>query len=146
MGNNDTLLLNYHISAFFDFANLYGMQVPLPKNSLNLGLTAFLNNRQHAFLALAKHDLIRVHACFALRNEVEINLNSRVPARSSFAGGASEACGAHVLNANDQARDCHHFKAGFEQELFHEGVTLLNCWPISLTLFSELARGKRSAA
>jgi hypothetical protein len=86
---------------------------------------AFFGDQQHALLAFGEHDFVGGHAGFALRNEVEFDVEADAAARAHFAGGAGEAGCAHVLNADDGA-GLHGFKAGFQEQLLHKGVADLN--------------------
>ena len=71
---------------------------------------------------------------------VEIEIDADAAARAHLATGAGEAGCAHVLNADDGA-GLHGFKAGFEEELFHEGVADLDVGALLLGAFSELLAG-----
>ena len=86
---------------------------------------------------LAEHDLVRRHAGFALRDAVQFDLDADFAAAAHFAGGAGEAGGAHVLNADDGA-GLHGFEAGFEQQLFHERIAHLHVGALLLGFLGEL--------
>ena len=101
---------------------------------------ALFGDQQHALLALGEHDLVGGHAGFALRNKVELNVEAHAAARAHLAGGAGESGRAHVLNADDGA-GLHGLKAGFEQQLLHEGVADLHVGPLGLGAFVELFAG-----
>ena len=94
--------------------------------------------------ALREHDLVAGHAGFALRHVVELDLEADAAARAHLAGGAGEAGGAHVLNADDRA-GLHRFEAGLEQQLLHEGIAHLHVGALLLGAFGELLAGHGGA-
>jgi hypothetical protein len=61
-------------------------------------------------------------------------------AAAHFAGGTGEPGRAHILNADDGA-GVHGFEAGFEQQLFHEGIAHLHVGPLLLGLLGEFGAG-----
>ena len=71
---------------------------------------------------------------------VELDLEADAAARAHLAGGAGEAGGAHVLNADDGA-GLHGFETGFEEQLFHEGIAHLHVGALLLGAFLELFAG-----
>ena len=97
-------------------------------------------HQQHALLAFGEHDLVGGHAGFALRNEVELDVEAHAAARAHLAGGTGQAGRAHVLNADDGA-GLHGFKAGFQQQLLHEGIAHLHVGTLGLGALVELFAG-----
>ena len=100
-------------------------------------LAAFFGDQQHALLAFRKHDLVARHAGFALRHVVELDVEANAAACAHLAGGAGEARGAHVLNADDRA-GLHRFEACLEQQLFHEWIAHLHVGALLVGALSEL--------
>jgi len=86
----------------------------------------------------AEHDFVGAHAGFRAGETLARSISMPVPAaRGHFAGGASEAGGAHVLDGDDGA-GLHGFEAGFREEVFFgEGIADLDvggrfCWDSSV--------------
>ena len=76
---------------------------------------------------------------------VEIDFDAHAAARSHFAGGAGEAGGAHVLNADDGAGG-HGFEARFEQQLFEERIADLHVGALLLRFLGEFRGGQQRSA
>ena len=114
-----------------------GVQAPLPEDAEDFVLAALLGHQQHALLRFGEHDLVGRHAGFALRHAVQIDLDADFAAAAHLAGGAGQAGGAHVLNADDRA-GLHGFEAGFEQQLLHERIAHLHVGPLLLRFLGEL--------
>ena len=104
----------------------------------------FVGDEEHALLRFGEHDLVAGHAGFALGDAVEFDGEAEAAARAHLAGGAGEAGGAHVLNAEDGSGG-HGFEAGFEEELFHEGVAHLDVGALLFGAFGELFAGHGGA-
>ena len=100
-------------------------------------LAALGGDQQHALLRFGEHDFVGGHAFGALGDAVEFNGQPQFTSSPHLAGGAGEAGGAHVLNAEDGAGG-HGFEAGFEEELLHEGVAHLDVGALLLGAFGEL--------
>ena len=120
------------------------VQTPFGKDAQHFVFAALFGDQQHALLALGEHDLVGGHAGFALGNEVELDVEAHAAARAHLAGGAGEAGRAHVLNADDGA-GLHGFKAGFEQQLLHEGIADLDVGALGLGALVELFAGHGGA-
>ena len=125
-------------------ANFKGIQSPLFKHAEDFTFAAFLRDQQHALLRLAQHDLVCIHTSLALRHFVHFDFETNPAASAHFAGGAGEACSAHVLNT-DNGASLHSFEAGFEQQLFHEGITHLYVRALRFRTFVEFFAGHRRA-
>ncbi len=76
--------------------------------------------------------------------QVEIDIDADSAAAAHFAGGGGEAGRAHVLNGDDGA-GLHGFEAGFEEELFQEGIADLDVGALLLGLFGEFGAGHGGA-
>ena len=97
--NQNAAVAHTHLRLLDNGARDHRVQAPLGKHIQHFLLAAFLCHQQHALLRLGQHDLIRGHAGSPLRDAVELNLHADAAARAHLAGGASEPCRAHVLNA-----------------------------------------------
>ena len=75
---------------------------------------------------------------------LHVDLDADAAARAHLAGGAGEARGAHVLDADERVA-LHHLEARFEQELLHEGVAHLHRGALLVQLLVELRRRHRRA-
>ncbi len=75
---------------------------------------------------------------------LQIDLDASAGAASHLAGGARQARGAHVLNADDRA-GLHRFETGFEQQLFEKRIAHLHVGTLLLGLLGELGRRHGSA-
>ena len=107
------------------------VEAPLFEDAQDFVFAALFGHQQHALLAFGEHDFVGGHAGFALRNEVEFDIEADAAACAHLAGGAGQAGGAHVLNADDGA-GLHGFEAGFEQQLLHERIAHLHVGPLLL--------------
>ena len=116
------------------------VQSPLGEDLQHFVLAAFLGHQQHALLAFREHNLVRAHAGFALRNQIELDVEAHAAARAHLTGRAGEAGRAHVLNADDCA-GLHGLQAGFQQQLLHKGVAHLHVGALGLSAFVELLAG-----
>ena len=128
-----------------DAADLDGVESPFAEDAKDFGFAAALGDQQHALLRFAEHHFVGRHAGFALRHAVELDLDAHAAARSHFAGGAGEAGGAHVLNADDGAGG-HGFEARFEQQLFEEGIADLHVGTLLLRFLGEFGGGQQRSA
>ena len=63
------LVLDAHSAVRRDLANADRVEVPLLEDALDLSLAPTLDDKEHALLGFGKHDLVRRHACFALRDQ-----------------------------------------------------------------------------
>jgi hypothetical protein len=95
-------------------ADLDRFEPPLAEDFENFGLAPLGGHQQHSFLRFRKHDVVRRHAGFALRDAVELDLDADLAAAAHFAGRAGQPGGAHVLDP-DNGAGLHGFEAGFEQ-------------------------------
>src|SRR6185437_10179685 len=119
-----------------DAPDFYGVEAPFAENVEDFAFAPALGDEQHAFLRFAEHDFVRRHARFALRNAIQLDLDTHPAARSHFAGRAGEPRGAHILNRDD-CTGAHRFEARFEQQFFHERIADLHIRALLLRLFVE---------
>ena len=132
--------------ALGHFADVGGVQVPFFENRLDLRLAAFLHDDQHALLAFGEENFVGIHAGLALGDLVQLDVDAGAAARGRLAGGAGQPRRAHVLDADDEAGDGHHFEAGLEQKFFHERVALLDGGAVGGAFGGKFAGGKAGAA
>ena len=102
-----------------------GVEAPLSEDAEDLVFAAFLGDQQHALLRFGEHDLVGASCRLALGDRAEFDLDAGAGAAAHFAGGAGQAGGAHVLDADDGA-GAHGFEAGFEEQLLHERIAHLD--------------------
>ena len=108
------------------------------------GLASRLDHHQHALLGLGEHDLVGRHAGLALRDVLDVDLDTHAAAASHLAGGTGQARGAHVLDA-DQRAGLHDLETRFEQELLGERVAHLDGRALLFRFLVELGRRHRRA-
>ena len=89
LGHNFPVLKHAHLPVFGHAPDFDSVEPPFFEDAEHFLLSSFLGNQQHAFLRLAQHDFVCTHAGFSLRHAVHLDLDSNVPARAHFAGGAS---------------------------------------------------------
>ena len=144
LGDELAVVLHAHNVVGGDNANLGAVEAPLGEDVDDLLLAAFLSDEQHALLGFGQHDLVGGHTGLALGDEVELDAHAEFAARSHFAGGAGEAGGAHVLDAED-CSGLHGFEAGLEEQLLEEGVAHLDVGALLLGALGELLGGHGGA-
>ena len=140
VGDQLAVMANAQARLGLDGADDDRVEAPLREDAQHFVFAAFFGDEQHALLAFGEHDLVGAHAGFALRNEIELDIEAHAAARAHLAGGAGEAGRAHILNADDGAR-LHGFKAGFEQQLLHERIADLHIGALGLGAFVEFFAG-----
>ena len=128
-----------------DLADFDGVESPLVEDVKNFALASALGDEQHALLRFAEHDFVGGHAGFALRHAREINFDSGVAARSHLRARTGESGRAHILNGDHGAR-AHGLEAGFEQQLFHEGIADLHVGTLLLRFLAEFGGGQKRSA
>ena len=139
------MVFHDHLARIRHPANLGGGQIPFVKNTPHLFLAALLHDDEHALLRLAQQNLVGRHARAALRHLGQVNLNAGAAPRGGFAGGTSEAGGAHVLNTRHGSGG-QQLEAGFHAKLFHEGIAHLHGAALLFGRFlGEILRGKGRA-
>jgi len=115
-----------------------------PGDRLGLGLAAGLQHHEHALLALGEHHLVGRHAFFAARHLVHVEADAGAALGRHLDRGGGEAGGAHVLDRDDRVGG-HEFCAGFDQQLFGEGIADLDCRALFLAIPAEVGRGHGGA-
>ena len=90
---------------------------PARTNFENLSEIGGLDNGKHAFLTFRGHDLERLHACFAARNGVDINIHTHAAATGGFARGTCKARATEILNADNET-GVKKFETCFNEALF----------------------------
>ena len=110
-----------------------GIESPFLEDAENFFFAALLGHQQHAFLRFAQHDLVRGHAGFALRHQVEFDFQANAAPPAHLASGAGQPGRAHILNADDGA-GLHGFQTGFEQQLFQEWIADLHVGALRLRM------------
>src|SRR5204863_9962998 len=124
--NDDiSVVLDDHSAGIGDEADLSPGQIPFIENLLNLLFAPAMNDDQHALLRFAEHDFVGGHVRRALGNFVQFDLDAGAGASGSFASGAGQTGGAHVLDSGDSAGG-KQFEASFEHELLHERIADLH--------------------
>ena len=108
------MMQHAHLVLWDHAADGNRIQSPLGKNPEDLIFAAVLGHQQHALLRFAQHDLVRGHAGLALGHAVKFDFQTHPAASAHLTGGAGEAGGTHILNADDGAR-FHGFEACFQQ-------------------------------
>lgn len=59
------------------------------------------NDREHAFLAFGRHDLVGRHARFAKRDRRHVDVHAHAAARRRFARGTNQTRTTEVLNTKN---------------------------------------------
>ena len=143
--SHDFAVLQHPHFRLADYAaDGHGVESPLLENAEDFLFAAVLGDQQHALLRLAEHDLVGRHAGFALRHQVELDLQADAAAPAHLAGGTRQASRAHVLNADDRA-GLHGFQAGFQQQLLQKRIADLHVGALGFRLFAEFLAGHGGA-
>ena len=137
VGDQFAVMADAEARVGLDGADDDGVETPFGEDAEDFVFAAFGGDQQHPLLALGEHDLVGGHAGFALRDEVELDVEADAAAGAHLAGGTGEAGCPHVLNA-DYCAGLHGFEAGFEEQLFHERVADLDVGALLLGAFFEL--------
>jgi len=124
-----------------DFADDGGIEAPLFEDVEDFVFAALFGNEKHALLGFTEHDFVGAHAGFALGNLGEIDFDAGAATGGHFAGGASEAGGAHVLDCDDGA-GLHGLETGFKKKFLGEGIADLNVGTLLLGFFGEFGGGE----
>ena len=86
LGDDLAVVLHAQQAVVGDSADGDGVQTPLLEDLENFVFAAFLGDEQHALLGFGEHHFVRRHAGFALRDQVEIDLDADSAAAAHFAG------------------------------------------------------------
>ena len=120
------------------------VEPPLLEDRLGLFFLLGLEHHEHALLAFREHHLIGAHAGFARRHVIEDEVDAEIALGAHLDRRARQARRAHVLD-RDHAIGFHDFEAGFQQQLFREGIADLHRRPLLRGIVVELGRGHRGA-
>ena len=120
------------------------IEPPFLEDRLGLLLLLGLEHHEHALLAFREHHLIGAHAGFARRHRIEIEVDAEIALGAHLDRRAGQPGRAHVLD-RDHAIGFHDFEAGFQQQLFREGIADLHGRPLLGGIVVELGRRHRGA-
>jgi hypothetical protein len=120
------------------------VEPPFAEDRLGRGVFVGLEHHEHALLALRQHHLIRRHAGLAAGHLVKIEGHAEVALGAHLDRRGGQARRAHVLDGDDAAL-LHDLQAGFEQQLFGEGVADLHGRALALGIFVESCGRHRRA-
>ena len=95
-----------------------------------------LDDREHALLALAQHDLVRGHRIGASGDRVDVDRIAAAAASRRLDGRARQAGGAEVLEADERGVRPQ-LQARLDEELLEEGVADLDDAPVRLARVGE---------
>ena len=144
--------IGHHVAAMLDdkalarrgVADHGEIQPPFPEDRLGLLFLLGLQHHEHALLAFRQHHLIGAHAGFAGRHRVEIEIDAEIALGAHLDRRTGQARRAHVLD-RDHAIGCHDFEAGFQQQLFREGIADLHGRALLGGVVVEFGRRHRGA-
>ena len=144
--------IGHHVAAMLDDKTLarrgvadHGeIQAPLLEDRLGFFFLLGLQHHEHALLAFRQHHLIGAHAGFAGRHRVEIEIDAEIALGAHLDRRAGQARRAHVLD-RDHAIGLHDLEAGFQQQLFREGIADLHGRPLLGAVVVEFRRRHRGA-
>ena len=137
ISDDDAMLLHSKVTVRSYATDCNRVESPFLEDPKDLVFAPPLCDEQHALLRFAEHDLVGVHAAFALRDKVEFDLDPDATTSSHLTSRTSEAGGAHILNA-DNCSSLHRFKTSFQQQFFEERITNLDVRTLLLRAFLEL--------
>ena len=115
------------------------VEMPFAEDGFGFGFLGGVEHHEHALLRFRQHHFVGCHALFAARDHIEIEFDAEIALGTHFDGRAGEAGGPHVLNGDDGTCG-HQLKAGFEQQLFGEGVADLDGGAFFLCVLIEFGR------
>ena len=144
--------VGHHVAAMLDdealarrgVADHREIEPPFLEDRLGLFFLLGLEHHEHALLAFREHHLIGAHAGFARRHRIEIEIDAEIALGAHLDRRAGQPRRAHVLD-RDHAIGCHDFEAGFQQQLFGEGIADLHGRALLFGIVVELGRGHRRA-
>ena len=97
---------------------------------------------QHAFLALARHDLPRRHARLPSGDGGHVDVHANPAPRRRFAGGAGQAGAAEILDADHQPL-VEQLQTGLNEPLLFEGIADLDVGSFGLLGFGIITESGR---
>ncbi len=144
VGHDVAAMLDHKALARRGVADHGKIQPPLLEDRLGLFFLLGLEHHEHALLAFREHHLIGAHAGFARRHRIEIEIDAEIALGAHLDRRAGQPRRAHVLD-RDHAIGFHDFEAGFQQQLFREGIADLHGRPLLGGIVVELGRRHRGA-
>ena len=144
--------IGHHVAAMLDDKTLARrgvaddgeIEAPLLEDRLGLLFLLGLQHHEHALLAFREHHLVGAHAGFAGRHRIEIEIDAEIALGAHLDRRAGQPRRAHVLD-RDHAIGCHDFEAGFQQQLFREGIADLHGRALLGGVVVEFGRRHRGA-
>ncbi len=144
IGHDAAAMLHHKALARRGVANDGEVQPPLLEDRLGLLFLFRLQHHEHALLAFREHHLIGAHTGFARRHPIEIELDAEIALGAHFDRRTGQPRRAHVLD-RDHAIRRHDFEAGFQQQLFREGIADLHGRALLRGIVVELGGCHRGA-
>ena len=144
IGFQHALMADHDAPGIGQLADHREIQFPFAENRLSLGLSAWLQDHQHAFLAFGQHHLISRHAFFTLRHRIHFKFDAHAALAGHLHAGTGEPRRAHILNGNNRIR-CHQFHAGFDQQFFGERIADLHRRALFFRIGAEFRTRHRGA-
>ena len=120
------------------------VQAPLFEDRLGFLFLLGFEHHEHALLAFREHHLIGAHAGFARRHRIEIEVDTKIALGAHLDRRTGQPRRAHVLD-RDHAIGFHDLEAGFQQQLFREGIADLHGRALLGGIVVELGRRHRGA-
>ena len=144
--------VGHHVAAVLDdealarrgVADHGEIQPPFPEDRLGLFFLLRLEHHEHALLAFRQHHLVGAHAGLARRHRVEIEIDAEIALGAHLDRRTGQPRRAHVLD-RDHAIGRHDFEAGFQQQLFGEGIADLHGRALLGRVVVEFGRRHRGA-
>ena len=131
--------------AVGDLADDGAVEVPAHAHLAHVGDLLVGDDRQHALLALADHDLPRLHVGLAQRHAVGVDVEAHVALARHLRAGAGEAGGAEVLHAHHELA-VDELEARLDELLLGERVADLDARALLLERLVELLAGEHAGA
>ncbi len=120
------------------------IEAPLFEDRLGFFFLLGLEHHEHALLAFREHHLIGAHAGFAGRHRIQNEIDAEIALGAHLDRRTGQPRGAHVLD-RDHAIGRHDLEAGFQQQLFGEGIADLHRRALLRGIVVEFGRGHRGA-
>ena len=120
------------------------IEPPFLEDRLGLLFLLGLEHHEHALLAFREHHLVGAHAGFARRHRIEIEIDAEIALGAHLDRRTGQPRRAHVLD-RDHAIGFHDFEAGFQQQLFREGIADLHGRALLGGVIVEFGRRHRGA-
>src|SRR5665647_1722941 len=131
--------------AVGDLADHGAVEIPTLADLAHVGDLFRGDDRQHALLALADHDLPGLHVGFAQRYPIGVDVEAHVALARHLAARTGEAGGAEVVHAHHQV-SVDELEAGLDELLLGERVADLDAGPFLLERLVELLAGQHTGA